>query len=114
MEKVFRALAAGMERPTYLSHPKKQVEGAAEAPMGGASPQPTLAPSQVWLNTCFLPPPPTYSLLLGVGREVPTEAYAGIRWVQNNAAWSIKVAFSLNTAIFIATTILLTLFALCP
>ena len=116
MEKVFRALAAGMERPTYLSRPKKQVEGAAEAPMGGASPQPTLAPSQVRLNTvtCPLPPPPTYSLLLGVGREVPTEAYAGIRWVQNNAAWSIKVAFSLNTAIFIATTILLTLFALCP
>ena len=56
MEKVFRALAAGMERPTYLSHPKKQVEGAAEAPIPTTNPRPE--PGTVEHRDMPSPPPP--------------------------------------------------------
>ena len=56
IEAVYKALAAGEPRPDYLSRRNNKGQKAQEVPTG-ASPTPTLAPSQVRSSVHTSPPP---------------------------------------------------------
>jgi hypothetical protein len=56
IEAVYKALAAGTPRPDYLSRRNNKGQKAQEVPTG-ASPTPTLAPSQVRSSVHTSPPP---------------------------------------------------------
>ena len=56
IEAVYKALAAGESRPDYLSRRNNKGQKAQEVPTG-ASPTPTLAPSQVRSSVHTSPPP---------------------------------------------------------